>query len=54
VSNADPTTTLDVLGAVSPLLAADVVVGCERVLYRFITSAEFAQYLAERGLQGRV
>jgi Ca2+-binding RTX toxin-like protein len=33
---------------------ADVVVGCERVLYRFITSAEFAQYLAERGLQGRV
>jgi hypothetical protein len=33
---------------------ADVVVGCERVLFRFITEAEFKQYVAERGLQGRV
>jgi Ca2+-binding RTX toxin-like protein len=33
---------------------ADVVVGCERVLFRDSTPAEFNQYLAERGLQGRV
>jgi Ca2+-binding RTX toxin-like protein len=33
---------------------ADVVVGCERVLFRSPTEAEFEHYLAERGLQGRV
>ena len=33
---------------------ADVVVGCEKVLFRDSTPAEFNQYLAERGLQGRV
>jgi Ca2+-binding RTX toxin-like protein len=32
----------------------DVVVGCERVLFRDATDAEFDQYLAERGLLGRV
>jgi Ca2+-binding RTX toxin-like protein len=33
---------------------ADVVVGCEKVVYSFIPEAQFNQYLAERGLQGRV
>jgi hemolysin type calcium-binding protein len=32
----------------------DVVVGCEEVWYRHPTDAEWAKYLAERGLQGRV
>jgi Ca2+-binding RTX toxin-like protein len=33
---------------------ADVVVGCERVLFRDPTEAEFERYFAERGLLGRV
>jgi Ca2+-binding RTX toxin-like protein len=33
---------------------SDVVVGCERVLFRSPTEAEFEHYLAERGLQGGV
>jgi Ca2+-binding RTX toxin-like protein len=32
---------------------ADVVIGCEKVRYRHATDAEFARYLADRGLQGR-
>jgi Ca2+-binding RTX toxin-like protein len=48
---------LSVCGAgtdVAPVDRADVVVGCERVLFRDATDAEFEQYLAERGLLGRV
>ena len=33
---------------------ADVVIGCERVLYRFPTVAEIQQALALRGLEGRL
>jgi Ca2+-binding RTX toxin-like protein len=33
---------------------SDVVVGCERVLFRDATETEFEQYLAERGLLERI
>jgi hypothetical protein len=55
--NAPAGTDLTLCGAgwdVAYVDRADVVIGCERVRYRFPTNAEIVRALAQRGLLGRV